>query len=116
MSCGSTNTTTGSSNLRNELEEKNRVTVTLLQRISQKRGIVTRNGVPFLNRLNNTFSNAGSQEPLYVLNSQVIGNSFNSLNELVDSFNVKTITVLSGTDASSFGTQGGNGVILIKTY
>lgn len=35
------------------------------------------------------FNYGSSPEPLYVLNNQIIGNSFQSVNELIESFNVK---------------------------
>lgn len=38
------------------------------------------------------------------------------LDQLVDSFNVKEIKVLSGPAASEYGSRGANGVIIITTY
>ena len=96
--------------------ERERTDISLLDRIRKKSGVIVRNGVPLLNKSANSFSSEGSQEPLYVVNSQVIGNSFDSVNDLVDSFNVKSIRILSGSEASSYGTQGGNGVIIITTF
>ena len=72
--------------------------------------------MPLINKAANSLSSGGSQEPLYVVNSQIIGNSFDSINDLIDSFNVKSIRILSGSEASSYVTQGGKGVILITTY
>lgn len=116
-SCGpSKNTTKEKSSLDTELREKNRANVSLLQRIRQKPGVVLQNNVPILNKTTNSFDSGGNQEPLYVLNNQVIGNSFHSVNELIDSYNVKKIVILSGADAAGYGTQGSNGVILIITY
>ncbi len=104
------------SDLKNELIAKNRGNISLLERIRQKSGIIVRSNIPYINKNANTFDYGGSQEPLYVLNSQIIGNSFVSVNDLIESFNVKKITVISGAEASMFGTQGGNGVIKIETY
>ncbi|WP_423996901.1 TonB-dependent receptor [Maribacter sp. IgM3_T14_3] len=116
-SCGpSKNTTKEKSSLDTELREKNRANVSLLQRIRQKPGVVLQNNVPILNKTTNSFDSGGNQEPLYVLNNQVIGNSFHSVNELIDSYNVKKIVILSGADAAGYGTQGSNGVIKITTY
>jgi TonB-dependent SusC/RagA subfamily outer membrane receptor len=51
-----------------------------------------------------------------VLNRQIIGNSFSSINNIVESYNVKDIKILTGADASPYGSQGANGVVLITTY
>ncbi len=114
-SCGSTkNTSAAKNDLNNELNEKNRGNISLLDQIRRKPGIVIRGGVPILNKASNSFS-AGNPEPLYVLNSYVVGSSFRSVNELVDNFNVKEIKVLSGANASEYGSRGANGVIIIIT-
>ncbi|SHJ66203.1 TonB-dependent receptor [Maribacter aquivivus] len=116
-SCGPAKSTTkDKSSLDTELREKNRANVSLLQRIRQKPGVVLQNNVPILNKTTNSFDSGGNQEPLYVLNNQVIGNSFHSVNELIDSYNVKKIVILSGADAAGYGTQASNGVILFNTY
>lgn len=116
-SCGPVKHTSGNtSSLDTELREKNRANVSLLQRIRQKPGVVLQNNVPILNKTTNSFDSGGNQEPLYVLNNQVIGNSFLSVNELIDSYNVKKIVILSGADAAGYGTQGANGVIKITSY
>lgn len=117
ISCGSSQkSTTTKSNIKEELEEKNRTNFTLLQRLSQMPGIVSRNGVPVLTKTSNSFSNTGTQEPLYILDGYEIGNSFSSLNEAVKSFNVKNIKILSSADAAMYGTRASNGVIVITTY
>ncbi|WP_282074765.1 TonB-dependent receptor [Maribacter aquivivus] len=116
-SCGPAKSTTkDKSSLDTELREKNRANLSLLQRIRQKPGVVLQNNVPILNKTTNSFDSGGNQEPLYVLNNQIIGNSFHSVNELIDSYNVKKIVVLSGADAAGYGTQASNGVILFNTY
>ncbi len=116
-SCGPAKSTTkDKSSLDTELREKNRANLSLLQRIRQKPGVVLQNNVPILNKTTNSFDSGGNQEPLYVLNNQVIGNSFHSVNELIDSYNVKKIVILSGADAAGYGTQASNGVILFNTY
>ena len=116
-SCGPTkNTSSDKSSLDTELREKNRANISLLQRIRQKPGVVLQNNVPILNKTTNSFDSGGNQEPLYILNNQVIGNSFRSVNELINSYNVKKIIILSGADAAAYGTQGSNGVIKITSY
>ena len=117
VSCSATNTSkSDNTSLDTELREKNRANLSLLQRIRQKPGVILQNNVPILNKTTNSFDSGGNQEPLYVLNNQVIGNSFNSVNELIDSYNVKKIIILFGADAASYGTQGSNGVIKITSY
>lgn len=115
ISCGSTkNTSVVKSDLDKDLMQKNKGNISLLDQIRRKPGIVIRGGVPILNKASNSFS-AGNPEPLYVLNSYVVGSSFRSVNQLVDNFNVKEIKVLSGPDASEYGSRGANGVIIIIT-
>ena len=115
-SCNSSKSTTvKKSELNKELNEKNKGNVSLLDRIRRKPGIVIRNGVPAINKASNSFS-ASNTEPLYVLNSYVVGSSFRSVNQLVDSFNVKDIKVVAGAEASEYGSRGANGVIIITTF
>ncbi|MGB5666420.1 MAG: TonB-dependent receptor plug domain-containing protein [Maribacter sp.] len=115
-SCNSSKSTTvKKSELNKELNEKNKGNVSLLDRIRRKPGIVIRNGVPVINKASNSFS-ASNTEPLYVLNSYVVGSSFRSVNQLVDSFNVKDVKVLAGAEASEYGSRASNGVIIITTF
>ena len=114
--CGSGKSTSeGPSNLQADLDKKNRATIPLLVRIRQKPGIILKNGVPALQKADNSFS-ASAQEPLYVLNDQIIGSSFASIDNLVESYMVKKIEVISGADASFYGSRGANGVIKIITF
>ncbi len=101
--------------LRAELDQKNRGNISLLSQIRQKPGIIIKNGVPALQRAENSISNLASQEPLYILDGQIMGNSFNSVNNVVANFMVKKIEILSGSDASSYGVQAAKGVIKITT-
>jgi len=115
-SCKSSKSTSNvKSELNKDLNEKNRGSVSLLDQIRRKSGIIIRNGVPILNKTANSFS-SNSVQPLYVLNSYIVGSSFRTINQLVDNFNVKEIKVLSGSDASEFGSRAANGVIIIITY
>ena len=123
LSCGSNkNTSDGPSNLQAELNEKNKAAIPLLVQIRQKPGIVIKNGVPALQRANNSisrsnnsFDNAG-QEPLYVLDGLIVGQSFSAIDELVENYMVKKIEILSGSEASFYGSRGANGVIKITTF
>ncbi|WP_405379713.1 TonB-dependent receptor plug domain-containing protein [Maribacter sp. LLG6340-A2] len=117
ISCGSSQKTTSEkSNIKAELDEKNRTNFTLLERIIQMPGIINRNGKPVFAKTSNSFSNTGTQEPLYILDGYELGNSFSSLNEAVKSFNVKKIRILSSADAAMYGTRAANGVIIVTTY
>tara|TARA_R110001592_G_scaffold32178_9_gene112835 strand:- start:11771 stop:12178 length:408 start_codon:yes stop_codon:yes gene_type:complete len=118
-SCGTSkkaNVNSDSISLNDELKDRNRANISLLQRITQMRGIVLHNNLPVINKTANSFASAGNQEPLYVLNNQVIGNSFHSINEIIENYNVKKITILTGADAAIYGSQGSNGVIKIVSY
>jgi hypothetical protein len=119
LGCGSTKTTYNSDSttpLNETLQDKNRVGITLLNRIRQVPGITIRSGLPIFNKTNNSLSSEGSSEPLYVLNGYIVGNSFRDVNELVDNVNVKKIEALTGSDAAVYGSRGSNGVLLITTY
>ncbi|MEM6361955.1 MAG: TonB-dependent receptor plug domain-containing protein, partial [Bacteroidota bacterium] len=62
----------------------------------------------------NTFG-AGN-EPLYVLDGVVIGNSYNQVTSLVEVTDIEKVRVLkSGGETASYGARGTNGVVLIKT-
>ena len=118
ISCGSSKSTTKDLNNEVSLEEcsdeKNRYAISLLNRIRRLRGVSMRSGKPVLNIGNNSFQSGF--EPLYVLDNYVVGNSFASVDELVESINVKKIEILSGPDASFYGARASNGVIKITTY
>lgn len=117
LSCSTTKKADSSSvSLEKELNEKNRGNIPLITRIKQLPGVTTKNGVPVLMKATNSISNFDNGEPLYILNGQIIGNSFRSINQLVDNYNVKSVKILSGADASTYGSQGAKGVIKITTY
>ncbi|GGD48296.1 TonB-dependent receptor plug domain-containing protein [Muriicola marianensis] len=126
LSCGTSKNSSAENGqeLEESLQQKNSVTISLLNRIRQKPGVIIRNGVPIINKTSNSLSNQsddpsgmmlGSPEPLYVLNGYPVGNSFRDIDRLVDSINVTEIVVLTGADASSYGARGAKGVILITT-
>ncbi len=127
LSCGpAKNVTAGKTeNLDQDLQNKNRITISLLNRIRQLPGVIIRNGVPIINKASNFISNetedpagfgGGNPEPLYVLDGYIVGNSFRDIDRLVDNMNVKEVVVLTGSDASEYGSRGAKGVIKITTY
>jgi hypothetical protein len=125
LSCGASKNPNPSdaTSLDQTLQDKNRVTISLLNRIRQLPGVIIRNGVPIVNKNSislNTGPNDGSggissPEPLYVLNDYIVGNSFRDIDQLIDNMNVKEIILLTGSDASQYGTRGAKGVIKIIT-
>ena len=117
FSCNSSkNTVANSSTDETSLQEKNRANIELLTRIRRLPGVILKNGKPAINKNSNTVAPYGSGEPLYVLNGQIIGNSFQSIDELVHSYNVKSVKVLSDSDAAFYGSQAASGVIAVTTY
>lgn len=115
VSCKSISATDSEPNhLEQTLGEKNRATVSLLNRIQKLSGISLRNGLPSLGKASN--STVASGELLYILDDYIVGNSFESVNDLVESFKVKKVELLTGSDASFYGSRAGSGVIKITTY
>jgi len=57
-----------------------------------------------------------SGEPLYILDDYIVGQSFRSVNELVESVNVKKVEALSASEASLYGSRAASGIIKITTY
>ncbi|MDX1640180.1 MAG: TonB-dependent receptor plug domain-containing protein [Balneolaceae bacterium] len=56
-----------------------------------------------------------SNSPLYVVDGQAVGNSYNQANRMVDPRYIDYVRVLKGPDASIYGVRGANGVIEIVT-
>lgn len=114
--CGTSKSTNSDETSLNEsLEKKNRMSITLLDQIRRLPGVTLRAGVPVFNKNNNTLSAGGNSEPLYVLDGYIVGNSFRSINQLVQNTEVDKIEAITGPDASFYGTRGASGVIKITT-
>jgi TonB-dependent SusC/RagA subfamily outer membrane receptor len=60
-------------------------------------------------------SGAAGTDPLYVLDRVPIGNSYSQIEGMVDVNDISRISILSGADASLYGTRGMSGVIEITT-
>lgn len=99
-----------------ELQERNRATVTLLDRLRRVPGIIIRRNTPYVLRATADSPSIRSYEPLYVLDGYPVGNSFRSVRDLVQPVDVKKIEVLTGSEASFYGSRAGAGVIKITTY
>lgn len=54
-----------------------------------------------------------SSSPLFVIDGQVINNSYSVIYSMVNRNQIKKIEVLKGADAASYGIRGANGVIII---
>ena len=115
-SCGSSKSTVGANELRDELNNRNRTSMTLMDRLRQTPGIFMSRGVPVLMAAANSFDSEQSIEPLYVVNGFIVGNSFRDLRVLIDANSVKSIKVVKVAEASKYGSRGGNGAIEITTY
>jgi TonB-dependent SusC/RagA subfamily outer membrane receptor len=115
-SCGSSKPGDGSAqNLERTLDDKNAAVLPLKTRIQRLPGVTLQAGVPVFIKNNNSTRGARPPEPLYVVDGQVIGNSYRTVESVVQPVDVDTIKALSGSEASFYGTQGANGVILITT-
>ena len=123
-SCGSSKSGSDSTSTEKATSKKDKENVdtkyksaSLLNRITRQPGVSLRGGIPVINR-----SIAGkkgpprSLQPLYVLDGQIIGRSYQSVAQLVSSADVKKINVVAGPDAALYGAQGGYGVIEITTF
>lgn len=100
--------------MKETLEEKNRSSISLLNRIRKLPGITLRGGVPMFLKNNNSVQS--NNEPLYILDDYTVGTSFKSVNGLVKNANVKKVEALSASDASFYGSRAASGVIKITTY
>lgn len=58
---------------------------------------------------------AAGTDPLYVLDRVPVGNNYAQIAGMVDVNDIARIDVLSGADASQYGTRGMSGVIMITT-
>ena len=115
--CTSTKTNTSQEKpLDEQLQERNRATVSLLDRLRRVPGIIIRRNTPYILKATADSPTARSYEPLYVLDGYPVGNSFRRVNDLVRNFDVKKVEVLTGSEASFYGSRAGAGVIVITTY
>lgn len=112
VSCGSSKNTVKNERA-DEISQMNRSNISLLNQIRRLKGVTIQGGVPVLLRGSNSLT--GSLEPLYVLNSYIVGSSFSSINDIVNPIDVENIKVLTGSEATFYGSRGANGVIVITT-
>jgi TonB-dependent SusC/RagA subfamily outer membrane receptor len=115
VSCGSSKSTTPKDeSIEDILDEKNAAVLPLVNQIQKLPGVTLRGGVPVF--IKNSSSTRGRPPyPLYVVDGLVIGNSFRSVENIVQPVDVADIKALTGSNASIYGARGANGVIEITT-
>lgn len=116
MSCGSSKTVAPGDerNLEETLDDKNAAVLPLVNRIQKLPGVTLRGGVPVFIKNSNTTTGTPPY-PLYVVDGLIVGNSFRSVENIVQPVDVLQIKALTGSNASIYGTRGANGVIEITT-
>ena len=100
---------------RAQKEQVGNTQVSLLNMIRKVPGVVLRGNTPVLRGTVNSVSQPVA-EPLYVLNDYIVGQSFSSLDELIDVSIVKKISVLDDANAAIYGSRAANGVIIVETF
>ena len=98
-----------------EDEDRNRAVLPLEVRIRRLPGVAFVRGVPVFVKSSNSLQSGGGNEPLYVVDGLVIGNSFRQIKDIVLPVDVKTIRALPSSEASFYGSRAANGVIVITT-
>ncbi|MFH5883033.1 TonB-dependent receptor plug domain-containing protein [Halalkalibaculum sp. DA3122] len=71
------------------------------------------NNVQIIIRGINTFR--GSTAPLFYIDQTRVGRSYSRVNSMVNMHDVDNIKVVKGVEASAYGVEGANGVIIINT-
>ncbi len=111
--CGNTKSVANNDPETTGITEENRILLPLYNQIVRLPGIRSTGGVPvFAGAVNSV---EGTTEPLYVVDGNLIGNSFASVDQVVNAVDVKKIKPIKGPDASFYGSRGSNGVIVITT-
>lgn len=116
LSCGNSKQAAagGDPDIEATLDDANASVLPLVTRIQKLPGVTLRGGVPVFIKNSNT-TTGRPPYPLYVVDGQIVGNSFRSVENIVQPVDVKDIRALTGSNASIYGTQGANGVIEITT-
>jgi TonB-dependent SusC/RagA subfamily outer membrane receptor len=113
VSCGGLKSKDNTATNTAQVSEANKDLLPLFNQIIRLRGMSGATGVPLFISSNNSV--LGTAEPLYVLDGNVIGNSFASIRDVVNPMDVKKIKPVKGADATFYGARGSNGVIVITT-
>ena len=116
VSCGSSKSASpkDDKNLEQTLDDENAAVLPLVTRIQKLPGVTLRGGVPVF--IKNSSGTSGRPPlPLYVVDGMIIGNSFRSVENIVQPVDVKSIRAITGSEAAFYGARGANGVIEITT-
>ncbi|GMN09568.1 hypothetical protein MTsPCn9_16110 [Croceitalea sp. MTPC9] len=113
VSCKSTNDSVNV--YKAEREGVGNTQVSLLNMIRKVPGVILRGNTPVLRGTANSV-NTPVAEPLYILNDYIVGQSFTSLDQLIDVSVVKKISVLDLSNAAIYGSRAANGVIVVETF
>ncbi len=98
-----------------KLEVSNTVKMELSDYLRRVSGVSVRGtGANTQVRVRGESSILGSNEPLYVVDGRVMGQSYSSVNFL-SAWDIAHVKVLKGSEAASYGSRGANGVIEILT-
>ncbi|WP_234570709.1 TonB-dependent receptor [Rhodohalobacter sp. 614A] len=78
-------------------------------------GVNINSGVVTIRGYNSFDSRYSPITPLFVIDGNAIGYSYNEANKMVDPRYIDYVRVLKGPDAAIYGVRGGNGVVEIVT-
>ena len=120
MSCSSTQSTStaGSSNKKSSIDIlKEKPNLELIDFLRTKSGLQITGNAPTYKILVRGYKTVeGSQEPLYVINGDQRGRSYNQASYAVDVYKITKVKIIPATMAASkYGDRGGNGVIEITS-
>ena len=87
----------------------------LINQIRRLPGVSLFGGVPVFTKGVNSIQGGARNEPLYVLDGMIMGNSFREVERIVIPSEVESLQALTGSDAAFYGSRGSNGVIIIKS-
>jgi len=101
---------------RNTVTDKNHVGQNLAYYLQQVPGVlVSGSGSNIKVNIRGSASFISSTSPLYVIDGQAVGNSYSQANNMINVRDIDHVKVLKGSEASTYGVRGGNGVIEIFT-
>jgi len=89
--------------------------VSLLNMVRKLPGVILRGNVPVI-RTTVSSPQDPIGEPLYILNDYIVGQSFSSIDQLIDVSIVKKISILDEPYAAIYGSRAANGVIVVETF
>lgn len=116
MGCSPTEATQKSSDRDNSAIEIKNTDITLADHLSKLSGItVYGSGSDVKVNIRGAASFGADTAPLFVVNGQELGRSYAHVANQVPVSDIKSINVVKGAEAASYGFEGGNGVIEITT-